>query len=333
MTRQITPFKDLSAIWQLYKLFKKEKPDIVHSHTPKAGLLAMVAARLSGVPIRIHTVAGLRFTTTTGLFRWILVEMEKFTYRFSNHVWPNSNSIMDFLKEKKLARPAKLGMIGKGSSNGIDLTRFSTSALKKERIEETKRLINYDPNLIYILAVGRIVKDKGTSELLEAFTRSFEEDARLRLVMVGTLEDDLDPISEESRKILKTHQGIINAGWHDEVEYFMATCDFFIHASYREGFPNVLLQAGAMGCPIICSRIEGNVDIVEDNVSGLIFTVRDSDDLYQKLKFAIANRDRMRAMATKLRGIIEEHFDQRNVMNGLKTRYMELLSQRNSNKH
>jgi len=328
MTRQITPFKDLKAIWRLYRLFKKEKPDIVHSHTPKAGLLAMIAAKLSGVPIRIHTVAGLRFTTTTGLFRWVLVEMEKFTYRFATHVWPNSKTIMEFLRENRLVRQDKLGMIGKGSSNGIDLTRFSQAALDPVKMEAIKKLIGFDPALIYILAVGRIVKDKGTSELLDAFVRLAEEEVRVRLVMVGTLEDDLDPISDESRKILTTHQGIINAGWHDEVEYFMHTCTYFVHASYREGFPNVLLQAGAMGCPIICSRIEGNIDIVEENVSGVIFTVRNADDLYKKLKFAIKNHEKMREMADCLKRNIEEHFDQRAVMNEMKNRYLELLEKR-----
>ncbi len=131
MTRKITPVTDLRSLWEMYRFFKKEKPDIVHSHTPKAGLLAMLAAKMAGVRIRVHTIAGLRFMTSTGLTRRILTRMEKITAGAATHVWPNSHSLLKYVKENRLARDSKLEVIGKGSSNGIDLTRFSKQALKQ----------------------------------------------------------------------------------------------------------------------------------------------------------------------------------------------------------
>ena len=326
MTRKITPVADLRSLWRLYKLFRKEKPDIIHSHTPKAGLLAMFAGKLAGIRIRIHTIAGLRFMTATGRTRSLLIQMEKLTGRWATHVWPNSFSLLEYIRQNHLVSENKMKLIGLGSSNGIDLNRFSPSSLKETRLEEIKKLIHYNKDLTYLLCVGRIVKDKGIDELLEAFTRLYQEDPKLRLVLVGTFEDELDPVSEEARKILSSHPGIILAGWSDQVEYFMHLSFALIHPSHREGFPNVLLQAGAMYCPVICSRIEGNVDIVDHEKTGLIFKVKDGEDLYRKLNEALSDPLRMKGFAQALRHKIEQHFDQKVVHRLLEESYRQLLA-------
>ena len=301
MSRKITPFADLVSLWRLYKFFKKEKPDIVHSHTPKAGLLAMLAAKLSGVKIRIHTVAGLRFMTAKGLTRKVLVQMEKLTGRSATHVWPNSFSLQQYINANKLVTADKIEVIGLGSSNGINLDRFSIQALQKERVDAIKKKINYNSEYTYLLCVGRIVKDKGIDELLYAFNKVYEANNTLRLIMVGPFEDELDPVSESSRQLLKTHPGIILAGWCDEVEYFMHLSFALLHPSHREGFPNVLLQAGAMLCPVICSRIEGNVDIVEHKKTGVLFDVKNKESLLYQLENALANPDDLKQDARALR--------------------------------
>ena len=326
MTRKITPVADLRSLWRLYKLFRKEKPDIIHSHTPKAGLLAMFAGKLAGIRIRIHTIAGLRFMTATGRTRSLLIQMEKLTGRWATHVWPNSFSLLEYIRQNHLVSENKMKLIGLGSSNGIDLNRFSPSSLKETRLEEIKKLIHYNKDLTYLLCVGRIVKDKGIDELLEAFTRLYQEDPKLRLVLVGTFEDELDPVSEEARKILSSHPGIILAGWSDQVEYFMHLSFALIHPSHREGFPNVLLQAGAMYCPVVCSGIEGNVDIVDHEKTGLIFKVKDGEDLYHKLKEALSGPLRMKGFAQALRYKIEQHFDQKVVHRLLEESYLQLLA-------
>jgi glycosyltransferase involved in cell wall biosynthesis len=325
MTRKITPFADLRSLWLLYRFFKKEKPDIVHSHTPKAGLLAMLAAKMAGVKIRIHTIAGLRFMTAGGLTRRILVAMEKLTGKAATHVWPNSFSLLDYIRTNKLVDTKKLEVISLGSSNGINLSRFSSAALNENKIREIKQLIKYDDQLIYFLSVGRIVHDKGIDELLNAFIHIHSKDARCRLVLVGAFEDELDPISEAARNILKTHPAVIQAGWSDHVEYFMPLSFALVHPSHREGFPNVLLQAGAMLCPIICSRIEGNVDIVDHEKTGVLFEVKNEKELMEKLEYSLSNPDRMKEYAVKLRQKIEQHFDQPIIHQQLRKRYRELL--------
>lgn len=325
MTRAITPLQDLKSLWKLYKLFKREKPDIIHSHTPKAGLLAMLAGRMAGVKVRVHTIAGLRFMTATGTSRKVMVAMEKLTGRMATHVWPNSKSLYDYVVDNKLVNPRKLSIIGKGSSNGIDLKRFSRSALDENKLQHFRELIQYNPSLTYIVSIGRVVKDKGIYELARAFNRSWQEDKNLRLILVGGFEEHLDPLDEETLKLIQSHPAVILAGWHDEVEYFLALSQLFVHASYREGFPNVVLQAGAMDCPALVSRIPGCIDIVDDPENGLIFQVKDTEDLYNKLQAALKDMPAMRRRARKLREKIENNFERGYVQRKLKERYDEIV--------
>jgi glycosyltransferase involved in cell wall biosynthesis len=326
MTRRMTPFGDLKCLWLLYKFFKKEKPDIVHSHTPKAGLLAMLAAKLAGVKLRVHTIAGLRYVTTTGFGRKVLVFMEKLTGKAATHVWPNSYSLKKFIEENKLVKPAKLEVIGYGSSNGVRLSRYSSAALHNSILKEIAAHIGYNDQLIYFLSVGRIVHDKGIEELLSAFIKVYNANNRVRLVLVGAYEDEVDPVSIKAKEIIKTHPGIIMAGWSDAVEYYMSLAYTLIHPSHREGFPNVLLQAGAMSCPIICSRIEGNIDIVTHQQTGLIFEVKNEAQLVEQMLFAINNPAIIKEYAQKQRLHIEQHLDQPILHNLLHKKYLELLA-------
>lgn len=326
MTRKMTPVGDLRCLWQLYRFFKKEKPDIVHSHTPKGGLLGMLAARMAGVKIRVHTVAGLRYVTTKGFSRRILVFMERLTARCANYVWPNSYSLQEFIKAHKLAKPSKLEVIGRGSSNGINLKRYSPTAIIAEKLEQTKKQMQYDETNFYFLTVGRIVHDKGMDELLNAFVRLYETEPLARLVLVGAFEDEVDPVSEKARQLIQNHPGVVMAGWSDQVEYFMQLAHVLVHPSHREGFPNVLLQAGAMGCPIICSRIEGNIDIVEHEKTGLIFEVKNEELLLNQMQYAIKNPSILKKYAQALRQHIEQHFDQPIIHSLLHKKYLELLA-------
>ena len=326
MTRRMTPLGDLRCLWLLYRFFKKEKPDIVHSHTPKAGLLSMLAAKFAGVKIRIHTIAGLRYVTSKGFGRKLLIAMEKLTGKAATHVWPNSFSLEKYIKENKLVNPNKLEVIGWGSSNGINLSRYSATALKEEKLEEIKKLIQYDPTLIYFLSVGRIVHDKGMDELLNAFVRIHSTNPLARLILVGAFEDEVDPVSAKARQLIKTHPAVIMAGWSDAVEYFMHLSFALVHPSHREGFPNVLLQAGAMLCPIICSRIEGNIDIVEHEKTGLIFEVKNEEELFQRMLYALENPAVLKHYTKTLRHNIEQHFDQRVFHSLLRDKYLSLLA-------
>ncbi len=325
MSRQITPLQDLRSLINMYRFLKKERPDILHSHTPKAGLISMLAGWMAGVDIRIHTVAGLRFMTAEGMTRRLLVFMEKLTASFATHVWPNSRSLNDYMVKENIASPKKMEVIGRGSSNGIDLQRFSEASLRADVLVEVKKKISYNEHLTYILNVGRVVRDKGVEELLQAFETVYSKNNDLRLVILGEFEDQLDPISENAKEILQRHPGVIHVGWDSRVEYYLHLSHLLVHASHREGFPNVLLQAGAMNCPIICSAIEGNIDVVEDGKTGLLFEKKNRKELEEKLSFALVEREQMYIYAGNLRKLIEDAFDRRIVHAALKEKYLNLL--------
>ncbi len=326
MAREIAPFKDLRSLWKLYRLFRKEKPEIVHSHTPKAGLLAMLAAKMAGVKIRIHTVAGLRFMTTKGWKKRLLMLMEKLTGKAAKYVWPNSYSLLAMINKHRLVHEKKLLVIGNGSSNGVDLSRFSPAALKPDKIQELKNRIGYDAHCYYILNMGRIVKDKGIEELMEAFPELYREFPQLRLIMLGHFEDKLDPVSAQTRKMIHQHPAVIHVEWSNEVEYFMHIAHLMLHASHREGFPNTLLQAGAMNCPVVCTAIEGSVDIITDQETGILFKAADAVALQQAVRYAMKNPGLMAEYATKLRRKVESGFSQQYIHRCMKDQYDVLLA-------
>ena len=330
MTRKITPVTDLKCLWKLIKIFRAEKPDVVHSHTPKAGLLGMLAARISGVKVRIHTVAGMPLMVEKGLKLKLLIFIEKLTYWSANQVWPNSPSLFRYITANRFTSADKLKVIAKGSTNGINLNRFNKTALKKEVIDSVKQQIGYSEGCIYLLCIARLVSDKGIVELVHVFTKLQTENSRLRLVLAGNFEQELDPLPNDILQQIKENPGIIHISWTNQVEYFMHVADYFVFPSHREGFPNVLLQAGAMELPVICSKIVGNVDIVTHNETGLVFETADETQMYRHIQFAIANPQQMKIMAGTLYKTIQEHYRRENVWKNILANYNALLNE-NSN--
>lgn len=324
-TRKITPFQDLYCLWLLYKLFKKEKPDVVHSHTPKAGLLAMIAAKFAGVKCRIHTVAGIPYMVAEKQKKKLLVFMEKLTYSYATEVWPNSQSLFDFIIREKLAEPEKLRIIGKGSSNGVDMDKFSREALAENHlVAATMRILPAENDFI-ILAVGRLVKDKGIEELVTAFLQSKITD-KAKLVLLGSFEQDLNPIDSDLVRKIQDHPRIVQIEWTDHVAHYMALADILVHPSHREGFPNVLLEAGSMQLPIICSDIMGNIDIVTNKVTGLIFPVKKTEILKEALEFAYVKRDYMQQLADNLYMEIAENYQREYMHSLLLNNYERLIN-------
>lgn len=298
MTRSITPIRDIISFFKLVSVLRKYKPDIVHTHTPKAGLLGMLAAWILGVKLRIHTVGGLPLMIETGFKRWLLIQTEKLTYFGATEVWPNSRSMMNFIIDNKLTKPEKLAVIDNGSTNGIDLVKFSRQNVNEE-IKNKKIASLPQMKGLKILCVGRMVKDKGIEELVTVFEK-LQKQYALQLILVGPFEPHLDPLSSVTLDTIINNHRITHVSWSDSIEYYMALADIFIHPSHREGFPNVILQAGAMHLPVICSNIPGNADIIQNEKTGLMFEVKNEDDLYNKLKFAIQNKERTERIAHTL---------------------------------
>ncbi|RYY46050.1 MAG: glycosyltransferase family 1 protein [Chitinophagaceae bacterium] len=325
MTRSITPFRDLRSLFLLIALFIKHKPEIVHTETPKAGLLGMWAAWFCRVPVRIHTVAGLPLMVEQGFKLRLLKFVEKLTYAAATRVWPNSESLKRFILENKFCSPAKLTIVGKGSSNGVDTERFTRSNLHDGILSEIKQSIHYDPSFRYLLFVGRMVLDKGIVELVNVFISLQQKDPTLKLILAGQFERSLDPLPAETEHAILHHPGIIHIPWTNKVEYYMALSDFFVFPSYREGFPNVLLEAAVMKLPIICSRIAGNIDIVTHNETGLIFESRDQLSLHGALDWALNNPLAIQQMTERLYDFIFHTFPRELFWKNMKEEYDKLL--------
>ena len=284
MTRKITPFKDLKAVWKLYTLFKKEKPFIVHSHTPKAGTLSMLAAKLADVPHRLHTIAGLPLLEATGFKRIVLNAVEKVTYACASKIYPNSLGLQDIIIEHKYTKKNKLKVIGNGSSNGIDVERFNPNNFNdiKKKTALQKSLNINDTDFVFVF-VGRLVADKGINELIIAFDKMGKLHDNIKLLLVGDYEKELDPLLPEVLNIIEQNKKIISTGWVNDVRPYFAISDVLTFPSYREGFPNVVMQAGAMGLPCIVTNINGCNEIIIEGQNGTIIPVKDTETLYNKM--------------------------------------------------
>ncbi|MGX7668085.1 glycosyltransferase family 4 protein [Flavobacterium pedocola] len=313
MTRKITPFQDLKAVWKLYWFFKKEKPFIVHSHTPKAGIVAMLAAKLAGVPNRLHTVAGLPLLETTGLKRKILGLVEKITYACATKVYPNSKGLLTIIEQEKFCRPDKLKVIGQGSSNGIDVKYFNPDAIGEEAKRQLKHELGIEPNDFVFLFVGRIVTDKGINELIKAFARLSKENKSVKLLLVGPTEKELDPLSPETEQLINTMKSIRTVGFQKDVRPYFAVSDCLVFPSYREGFPNVVMQAGAMGLPSIVSDINGCNEIILSGENGIIVKPKSVSELYEAMGKMLGDSQLYNAMHQQARTMIVSRYQQSTV--------------------
>ena len=325
MTRKITPLQDLKCLIQLIRIFKKEKPDIVHSHTPKAGLLGMLAAKFCGIQIRIHTVAGMPLMVEKGFKLQLLSFIEKLTYWAAHEVWPNSNSLYRYIETHGFTSVKKLRIISKGSTNGINLTRFNKNVLDEKIIQQVKASIQYNNNFTYLLCIGRLVADKGIVELVNVYTAIQKQQANLKLILVGDFETNLDPLPENILEQIQDHQGIIHIKWTQQVEYFMHIANLFVFPSHREGFPNVLLQSGAMQLPVVCSQIPGNIDIVTHQQTGLIFERANEAMMQKQIEYALIHRQQMIEMAAQLYQNVTADYRRENIWQNILATYNSLL--------
>ncbi len=277
MTRNITPIKDLKAAWQLYKVFKREKPFIVHTHTPKAGTVGMFAAFMARVPNRLHTIAGLPLLEIKGKKRLLLDVVEKLTYRFATKIYPNSFGLEEIILKNNYTKKRKLKVLGNGSSNGIDTNHFDPKLISDADIAQLKQDLGIDEKDFVYVFVGRVVKDKGINEMVTAFKEIVKEHTDVKLVLVGPFEMsgeneimDSDALLPETTEYIKVSKQIMTVGFQKDVRPYFSISDCLVFPSYREGFPNVVMQAGALGLPAIVSDINGCNEIIIEGENGTI---------------------------------------------------------------
>ena len=362
MERHISLKRDIVSLWRLIKVFRKERPDMVHSMTPKAGLLCMVAGWLTRVPVRVHTFTGLVFPTATGLQRRILMATDALTCFCATHVIPEGEGVKsDLLNNGITKKPLKV--LGYGNVMGIDMKRFDPKRFNRNgngNDNETLRYENENGNgngndnetLRYenengngnetfdFLFVGRIVRDKGMNELMAAFDLLSKKYPQARLVLVGPYENSLDPVSDETRRIIKDNPAIEAVGTKrgDDLLAYYAAADCFVFPSYREGFPNTVIEAGAMGLPCIVTDINGSREIIVNgngNVNGngsvvvkdngLIIPSKDTEALYLAMEMMMTDEDMRQRMASCARQMIADRFEQGFVRRCLYDFYDEII--------
>jgi glycosyltransferase involved in cell wall biosynthesis len=329
MTRVISPLADLKSLYNLVKAFRQIKPDIVHTHTPKAGLLGMLAARIVGVPVRLHTVAGLPLMEARGLKRIVLEAIEKITYACAHQVYPNSSNLKEFIIASNFTSSAKLKVIGNGSSNGINVNLFQLTddIASQVKVLQIKHHLNAD-HFIFVF-VGRLVKDKGIEELVSAFSALAKQYPKMRLLLVGPEESDLDPLSMECRTEIYDNPAIIHVGYQNDVKPYLALSQVLTFPSYREGFPNVPMQAGCFGLPCIVSNINGCNEIIENDKNGVIIPVKDTVSIKEAMDRVYLDTELYDVMKSNARKMIVERYDQQKVWDLILREYQYFLKRNN----
>ena len=391
MHREISLKDDWKCLWILYRLFKKERPDIIHANTPKGSLLSMVAGKMARVPVRIYYVTGLRYQGATGLLRWILKTMERVTCFCATKVIPEGNGVLKIIKEDHITGK-ELHVIHYGNISGIDTAYFSREGFPEKKDDAFR-----------FIFIGRIVKDKGMHELVEAMRR-FSNDNNysndnvngngnnysndnvngndnclaecdndnvndndnnysndnvndndnqasrtptqgrktvnvnvpvsvksvnvnvpvpVKLLLVGPFESELDPLEKEDEEFLKNSECVEYVGYQKDVRPFLAKADALVFPSYREGFPNVVLQAGSMDLPSIVTDISGCNEIIKDGLNGRIIQPRNAEALYQTMKYFVEHPVEVKRMAGNARRMVQERFEQKDVWNALLKEYLK----------
>ena len=321
MERHISPLRDLKSLWRLIRVFRKERPTMVHSMTPKAGLLSMMAAWLTRVPVRVHTFTGLVFPTAKGLTQKILILTDRITCACATHVIPEGEGVKNDLTNYRITKKP-LKVLGHGNVRGIDLEHYNPE-LPEVKAEAAK--IRKDGVFTFVF-VGRLVGDKGINELIGAFERLHKEYPATRLLLVGPEENNLDPLKPETLAKIKDDLSIEAVGSQPDVRPWFVAADVLVFPSYREGFPNVVIEAGAMGLPSIVTDINGSREIIIEGRNGTIIPARDEDALYQAMKQMADDPDQLKSMASEARPLIASRYEQSYVRRCLKEYYKEIIN-------
>ncbi|MFM7870403.1 MAG: glycosyltransferase family 4 protein, partial [Actinomycetota bacterium] len=277
--REPSPWRDLRALGGTISLIRQIRPDLVSVSTPKAGLIGMVAAWIRRVPVRVYTVRGLRFETLTGGQRRFYEITERLTIRLAHHVLFNSASLLRLAESHRVIRPGRGLVVGAGSGNGIDVDHFSPDHLPSRSSVLSRMGLPADARVIGF--VGRLTADKGVDDLVQIFVDDVISDSRLsqisdrlHLVIVGEQEPG-DPLSDRTSLLMKEHPRIHHLGWVDDPRDVYPAFDLLVFPSYREGLPNVTLEAQLCGVPVVGYAATGTVDAVRNGETGVLVPVGD----------------------------------------------------------
>jgi glycosyltransferase involved in cell wall biosynthesis len=322
IARAISPLQDLHALWALLQLFRSREFDIVHSVTPKAGLLAMMGARLAGVSVRIHTFTGQVWATRRGPIRWLLRALDRFLAKCASALLVDSASQREFLMSQGIASSERLTVLGSGSICGVDTNRFRPMPQERDRV---RTALGLAADAVLLLYVGRMHPEKGLTELTQAFSKVAALFPDAHLLMIGPDEGGLQPALDASADSSRARIHVV--GLTNEPERYMAAADIFCLPSYREGFGLSLIEAASVGLPCAATRIYGLTDAVVDGVTGLLVTPRSVEALAQALEIFLSKPSLRAEMGRAARQRVEKDFSQQILVEAWLSFYEYQLSQ------
>jgi glycosyltransferase involved in cell wall biosynthesis len=324
IARPIAPARDAAALWRLYRLFRQLRPDIVHSTTPKAGLLCAIAAWLARVPVRLHTFTGQAWAELSGPVRWIAQASDWLIVRLNTRCYADSASQRAFLVERGLAPADRLAVLGSGSLAGVDLALFDPERLR-HGTGATRARLGLAPHARVITFIGRVTRDKGVVELVRAFTELRQRFPDLHLVVVGPPEPERDPVPAEILQQLRSDTHIHLIGYDPSPEQYLALASVLCLPSYREGFGNVVIEAAALGVPAVGTLITGLSDAIVDGQTGVLVPAKDSEALAKALATVLENEVLRRGLGEAARSRAVAEFDSRVVNGNLMREYVTLM--------
>ncbi|PHS56047.1 MAG: glycosyltransferase family 1 protein [Sulfurimonas sp.] len=322
MTRKITIFKDLKSLLDIYFFILKEKPEIVYTFTPKAGLLGMIASFFARVPVRVHNIVGMPLMEAKGKKKYLLKFIEKLTYFFSTKLLCNSFGLKNYINKNLTKKDIKI--IGNGSINGVDTDYFNDNFNDNDK-KNIRLKYNINEKDFILIFVGRIVKDKGINELVEAFVELKKVYNDIKLLLVGDYEKDLNPIKQKNMDLINELEDIIFVGFQDDIREFLAISNIFILPSYREGLPNSLIEAGSCGIPLIATNINGCNEIVINNDTGLLVEKKSMQSLKNAIELLLINSNLYKKIKSKVRGSIIKRYSQKYFLNELRNELEKII--------
>ena len=324
MVRQISLFKDFICLLKFILFFIKERPYVVHGNTPKASMLSMVAAWITRRPVRIYMCHGLRYQGTQGKMRKLLMFMERLTCACATEVICVSNGVRNTFASDGICSLEKSVVLGCGSATGLDVNLFNPNEVDNDVLRKELGIPKDD--FIFIF-VGRIVKDKGINELVHAFDKLSSERTDVHLVLIGAEEKQLNPILDDTRKIIECNNHIYAIGRREDVRPYLKDADAFVFPTYREGFGMVLIEALAMGTPAISSDIIGCNEIIIENENGTLIPAKDKDALYNVMKKWAENPSVVKRMSELCRNAIVQRYNRPQVWKNYLDEYLRLINE------
>lgn len=325
MPRSIAPYRDARALLYLWRLFRRERIQIAHSTTPKAGLLVAIAAYLAKVPIRLHTFTGQPWIGLRGVKHWLARSGDWLIGRLNTHCYADSASQRQFLIDQGVLQSGRITVLGDGSLAGVDTARFDHNRFPADQRREIKQALGIPATVPVLLFVGRITPDKGVGELLEAFAWLKADGSCAHLLLVGPLDPDSGAGGSISAHALDAVRDVHYVGYSEQPERYMAIADILCLPSYREGFGTVVIEAAAMGLPSVGTSIYGLTDAVEDGVSGILVAPKSALHLKEALARLLEDEPLRHKMGVAARQRAQERFSADKVNAGVVAEYNRLL--------